>query len=93
MNYPFSQQKISDKEIIRFFSENVEEEELKWHFDEQDRMIEAVEPTDWLIQMDNQLPRPIAGKIFIAAGHYHRLIKGSKNFKVKITMIDSDILN
>ena len=87
MEYPFTQQNISDTEILRFFSENVEEEELKWHFDDQDREIDVVESTDWLIQFDNCLPQEMTGKIFIPAGKYHRLIKGTNNFKVKITLL------
>jgi hypothetical protein len=83
---PFEQQKISEKEFIRLFSEDVEEEELKWHFDDEDRWIEVLESTDWLFQMDNELPKPFKGKMFIPAGAYHRVIKGSKDFKVKITL-------
>lgn len=84
MNLPFQQEKLSDKEVIRLFSEFIDEEDLKWHFDEEDRIVEALEPTDWLIQFDNQLPQLIEGKVEIPAGVYHRVIKGKKDFKIKI---------
>jgi hypothetical protein len=87
MDLPFQQEKISDKEIIRLFSEFVDEEDLKWHFDKEDRVIEALEPTDWQIQFDNELPQLIEGKIFIKAGVYHRAIKGTKDFKIKIHFV------
>jgi hypothetical protein len=86
MDLPFHQEKISDKQIIRYFSEFVDEEDLKWHFDAEDRIVEALEPTDWLIQFDNKLPQPIEGVIKIPAGVYHRVIKGKKDFKINIKM-------
>jgi hypothetical protein len=86
MDLPFQQERISDKEVIRLFSEFVDEDDLKWHFDKEDRIVEALEPTDWLIQFDNQLPRLIEGSIKIPAGVYHRVIKGKKDFKIKIKM-------
>ena len=82
--YPFEQQKISENVIIRKFSETVDEEDLQWHFDEEDRWIEVLETTDWQFQFDNQLPQVISDKIFIPAGVYHRIIKGTKDFTVKI---------
>jgi hypothetical protein len=84
MSQPYQEEIISDKEIIRNFSDTLDEEDLKWHFDNEDRIVEALEPTDWLIQFDNQLPKPISGTIEIPAGVYHRVIKGTKDFKIKI---------
>jgi hypothetical protein len=81
---PFEELKISDKEIIRNFSEIVDEEDLQWHFDEEDRLVEALEETDWCIQFDNKLPQKFEGKVFIQKHEYHRLIKGTKDCKVKI---------
>jgi hypothetical protein len=74
-----------EKGIYRFreFDQNISEEELVWHRDEEDRIVEAVEPTDWLFQFDNELPQPITW-IFIPKGVYHRVIKGSGTLKIKI---------
>lgn len=83
-DFPFEETKISDNEIIRNFSEIVDEEDLQWHFDEEDRLVETLEQTDWQIQFDNKLPQKFEGKIFIPKHEYHRLIKGTKDCKVRI---------
>lgn len=77
---------ISDGYHIRTFSSNVDENELKWHWDEQDRIVVCEQDTDWMIQLDNELPQKIAKnqKIYIPEGVYHRLIKGTNNVTFKI---------
>ena len=46
--------------------------------------------TDWLFQMDNQLPEPMQrGKmIFVPRNVYHRAIVGKKGFIVEIQEIE-----
>jgi hypothetical protein len=84
-NFPF-QQEIIDDIKIRTFDENVDDEELKWHRDRKDRIVEILENNDWLLQMDNELPiKLIVGeKYFIPIGVYHRVIKGKGNLVVSI---------
>lgn len=86
MSLPFKE-KIIDGYHIRTFSSNIDENELKWHFDEQDRIVVCEQQTDWQIQMDDELPQNIekGKKYFIPEGTYHRIIKGSGDitFKVK----------
>lgn len=84
---PFSEEKLAENEYIRTFDQNVKEEELKWHRDGEDRLIESCNETDWMIQMDNNLPQKIDGKIKIKEGIYHRLIKGTNDLKLKIKKI------
>jgi hypothetical protein len=71
---------------FRTFSSMVDENELKWHFDEEDRTVICECDTDWLIQMDNQLPIRINKNkpIFIPEGEYHRIIKGSGDITLKV---------
>ena len=76
-------EKIQENISYRTFSENILEHELVWHRDREDRIVEALEETDWLLQMDNSLPKPIT-KLFIPKGVYHRVIKGTKELKLKI---------
>jgi hypothetical protein len=38
MDFPF-EQIISDGNLVRTFQENVDDEELKWHFDLKDRWV------------------------------------------------------
>lgn len=81
---PFEEEWISGNKSIRLFNQDVFDEELKWHFDDEDRIIEAIGETDWKLQFDNQLPMELKGSIEIKKGEYHRLIKGSGNLKISI---------
>lgn len=73
----------------RRFSENVNESELKWHFDNEDRLIICEHNTNWMFQMDNELPVKIEKNksIFIPEGEYHRIIKGDGDLILKINKI------
>jgi hypothetical protein len=55
-----------------------------WHRDREDRIIESIDETDWMVQIDNELPKKIEGEVFIPMGIYHRLIKGTNNLKIKL---------
>lgn len=82
-NKPFKQEKIDDKTIIREFFEETDSEELVWHRDKEDRLIEPIDKNNWLYQEDNKLPIPINEKILIPKEVYHRVIKGTGNLKIK----------
>jgi len=84
MTLPFKETKISDNVFIREFNQNTDSDDFVWHLDREDRIIESIGDTDWLMQLDNELPKKIEGEVFIQMGIYHRLIKGSKNLKVKV---------
>lgn len=75
---------------IRTFSSDLKENELKWHFDNEDREITFLHDSDWLFQMDNKLPIQITKdmKILIPEGEYHRIIKGSGDLKVKVRKLN-----
>lgn len=74
----------SEKGDIRKFSCEVESHELKWHRDEEARVVVPVNENDWLFQRDNSLPEPISGEISIAKGEWHRVIKGTTDLVVRI---------
>ena len=84
---PFEEEWISNNESIRVFKSDVFDEELKWHFDEEDRIIQCVGETDWKFQFDNSLPIELKEPIEIKKGEYHRLIKGSGDLKISIKRI------
>jgi hypothetical protein len=84
---PYDEVELSDTEFIRTFSESLNNEELKWHWDEEDRIIEPLHETDWMFQFDNQLPIKIEGVIEVKKGVWHRLIKGTSEIKLKIKKI------
>ena len=86
MERPFDEEWMNREIVIRRFLPSVEDSELKWHWDEQDRVIEPLNQNDWLFQFDNGLPFPIKEKINIPAGVIHRVIKGTTELVVKIKM-------
>lgn len=84
---PFEQIQVNEKQVIRTFSQDTIDEEFKWHRDDEDRLVEILEPTDWKFQFDNQLPQKLEGNLTILKGVYHRVIKGTGDLKVKITFL------
>jgi hypothetical protein len=83
MDLPFNEH-IENGYHIRTFSEDVDEGELVWHRDKEDRIVESIGDTDWLIQIDNELPKPLTESTFIPKEVYHRVIKGSGDLKVRV---------
>ena len=83
MILPFQETKLSNNEFIRVFSQDTDSGEYMWHRDFEDRIIESIVETDWLIQIDNELPKVI-DKVLIPMGVYHRVIKGTGDLKIKL---------
>ena len=81
---PYTDLEITNKHIIREFSENIDPIELMWHRDDEDRTVEILEDTDWKIQLDNCLPTSIKDRIFIPKHEWHRVIKGDGKLLLKI---------
>ena len=46
-NLPFREEKMGDALYEREFSIDVDPMELKWHYDEEDRIVTISEKTDW----------------------------------------------
>lgn len=84
MELPFDENMIDEKTFIRKFYQNTDSGEFVWHRDREDRIVEALHETDWLVQIDNELPKPFNGKIHIPKGVYHRLIKGNGDLEIKL---------
>lgn len=87
MTLPFQETKLSDNEFIRVFNQNTDSGEFTWHRDRENRIIESIEDTDWMIQIDNELPKIMEGEVFIPMGVYHRLIKGTGDLKINLTKL------
>lgn len=87
-NLPYQQQIIDNKKL-RIFSPDVDSEELKWHRDRENRLVEILEGENWYLQMDDELPKKliVGEKYYIPIGVYHRVIKGDTELKVMITEI------
>lgn len=87
MSLPYKETKIYNNTFIREFNQDTDSGEMVWHRDREDRIIETLDETDWMIQLDNELPKLIEGKVFIPMGIYHRVIKGNGNLKIKLTKL------
>ena len=83
------QETIKEEKRIRVFTESIEDEELKWHRDREDRIVKVLESNKWFLQMDDQLPvELLVGESYhIPQGAYHRVIKGKGDLKVSVTFI------
>jgi len=85
---PYKEQ-IVDDYILREFSQDTPSFEFVWHRDKKDRWVEPTHETDWLFQLDNDIPRKLQkNKLFIPKETYHRLIKGTGDLVVKIWQKD-----
>lgn len=88
-NVPYDET-ITEGKKVRLFTESVDDNELKWHRDREDRLVEVIEGNGWELQFDNELPIKLKKgmSLIIPEGVYHRVIKGSGNLKVSITVLD-----
>ena len=84
---PYVNLETTDKHIIREFSDKTDIIDFMWHRDNEDRLVEALHDTDWLIQIDNELPTTLNKPIFIPRHQYHRIIKGNGKLRVKINKL------
>lgn len=80
-----------DDYFLRVFKEDTPSEELKWHFDDENRKFIPLSGNGWKIQIDESLPEElIIGKeYFIPVDVYHRIIKGNDDLKIKLYKLDS----
>ncbi len=81
---PYIDLEVTDSYILRQFNESIDPIELLWHRDNEDRVVEIVEKTDWSLQLDNSLPSSLQERIFIPRHQWHRVIKGTGSLKLKI---------
>ena len=93
-NLPFLQKEKNGNKT-RLFKENVNSDELKWHFDELDRNVKVIKSNGWQLQMDNDIPKQLkeGQTVFIPKGVYHRVIKGKGDLVVEIKEIDNQIIS
>jgi hypothetical protein len=83
MNLPFKEINKKNK-VIRKFSSDTDDQDLRWHYDLEDRIIIPIKENDWLFQEDNKLPKKLNKKFFIKAGEWHRVIKGTTDLLLEI---------
>ena len=80
---PYQELKTFDF-IHRKFTQDIDEEELVWHRDRNDREVQVVGQTDWMFQLEDEIPQQLKNTIFIPKSTYHRLIKGTGELNILI---------
>ena len=80
---PYQQIKEGEK-IVRTFSNEVSEDELVWHRDKEDRLIEVIKSGGWCLQLDEEMPTTLVegSEYFIPKETFHRVIKGFEDLVV-----------
>jgi len=84
---PYQNLAVTRNCIIREFNSSINPDELKWHRDNEDRLVTVLECGEgWGFQYDDELPHELeAGDIlFIMRHEWHRVIKGHGNLVIKI---------
>ena len=86
MDFPFEEKQIDQFNFIRTFSAGVDEMDLIWHADKENRIITVLEGNKWKFQFDEQLPFEMLDgiDIIIPKGIIHRIIKGNGPLKIKV---------
>ena len=83
---PFEEEQISDNIFIRTFSVDIDEIDLIWHTDKENRFIKVLEGNGWQFQYDEELPFEMTDGLGfpIMKGQIHRVIKGLGPLKIEL---------
>ena len=86
MKHPFSEELVSENVYLRTFAEGIDNDELIWHRDHEDRVITVVESKGWKFQAEDKLPIDLTtdDRIAVKAEEWHRVIKGQGNLVVEV---------
>ena len=85
-DFPFEEKQIAENVFLRYFNHNVLSEELIWHRDREDRIVEVIQSDNWYFQKDDQVPFRLEKgmKFSIKKMQYHRLLRGKGDLVIKI---------
>ena len=86
MDFPFEEEKIDDHIFVRTFSADVDEMDLIWHTDKENRFIKVLEGNGWQFQYDEELPFEMTDGLGfpVMKGQIHRVIKGVGPLKIEL---------
>lgn len=89
-NVPYQEIKLKGNVYRRTFASNIDTDEVIWHKDAEDRIVEVVKNEGgWQFQLDNHLPLPLEGKVFLPKETYHRVIKGNGELIINVTKLST----
>lgn len=82
MSTPYS----DNKNIRTFKVDIIQDSDLVWHADKENRNISILEGEGWRFQRDNELPMVLSkgDKLKIPEGQIHRILKGTSDLVIKI---------
>jgi len=83
---PFEEEQISDNIFVRTFSADIDEMDLIWHTDKENRFIKVLEGNGWQFQYDEELPFEMTDGLGfpVMKGQLHRVIKGMGPLKIEL---------
>ena len=83
---PFEEEQISDNIFVRTFSADIDEMDLIWHTDKENRFIKVLEGNGWKFQYDEELPFEMTDGLGfpVMKGQLHRVIKGMGPLKIEL---------
>jgi hypothetical protein len=85
---PYQEKKINNITYQRIFQSTVDTDEIIWHKDKEDRIVEVIKNDgNWLFQYDDSLPQLLQGTLLVPKEKYHRTIKGDGDLIVNITKL------
>jgi hypothetical protein len=83
----YTQDQISENIFKRILSCDIDSNELVWHRDKHNRIVEIIQAGEWKFQSEDELPISLTDnmKIYINKETFHRVIKGTKDLIILIT--------
>ena len=75
-----------NKDIRTFKVDTIQDSDLVWHADKENRILYILEGEGWRFQRDNELPMYLSkgDKLKIPEGQIHRILKGRTDLVIKI---------
>lgn len=86
MEAPYIEHKLNNGMFLRTFSKDTLTEELVWHRDRENRIVEVLEGDGWEIQLEDKLPQPLVkGKEYVIPAYtFHRIKRGTSDLTLII---------
>jgi len=91
MSLPFKEVLLESNtqyvKVLREFSKDLNSEELNWHRDKEDRLVEVKKGSGWYLQMENEIPVLMSEglKFRIPKYTWHRIInKNRTNLVIEV---------
>ncbi len=91
MSLPFKEVLLESNtqyvKVLREFSKDLNSEELNWHRDKEDRLVEVKKGSGWYLQMENEIPVSMSEglKFRIPKYTWHRIInKNRTNLVIEV---------